>query len=354
MSEKKAVTTRLYSFPGRTVPCYFDAELQSLGSHADPLRTILIVDEQVQRYHGEKIRDWRSIVVPGNEGSKSLGMLERVLDKLVELEADRKTMLIGIGGGVVTDLTGFAASIYMRGIPYAFVPTTLLAQVDASIGGKNGINYGSFKNMLGVIRQPEFLLFDHSLLDTLPETEWHNGFAEIIKYACICDAELFAFLEENRDRSLAHDPEVIRYLVGRSADIKCRIVQEDEFESGPRRLLNFGHTVGHAVEKLEAIPHGQAVAKGMAVAAAFSVRLAGLPESERQRIVQLIGDYRLPVTIASDAEAIARYFRMDKKREGSDIHFVLLKKTGAAFIRPLPLELLSGMLDEELQAKKIR
>jgi 3-dehydroquinate synthase len=354
MSEKTAVKTRQYSFSGRTVPGYFGAKLSSLDSWADPARTILVVDDQVQRYHGEKISGWRVITVAGNEGSKSLAGLQQLLDELVRMEADRKTMLVGIGGGVVTDLTGFAASIYMRGIPYAFVPSTLLAQVDASIGGKNGINYGRYKNMLGVIRQPEFLLFDPELLETLADAEWHNGFAEIIKYACIADPELFTFLEDNRLKALAHDRSVTNFLVERSADIKCRIVQEDEFEGGLRRLLNFGHTVGHAVEKLEGIPHGQAVAKGMVVAADFSVKLAGLPGNERDRIVRLIRQYQLPVTIDSDPEAIAAYFRMDKKREGQDIHFVLLEKTGAAFVRPLPLASLPPMLAASLADNKVQ
>jgi 3-dehydroquinate synthase len=354
MSEKAAVKTSAYSFSGRTVPCYFGAKLSALEAWADPARTILVVDDQVQRHHGAKIAGWRTITVAGREDSKSLAGLQQVLDELVAMEADRKTMLVGIGGGVVTDLTGFAASIYMRGIPYAFVPSTLLAQVDASIGGKNGINYGRYKNLLGVIRQPEFLLFDPELLETLAEAEWHNGFAEIIKYACICDPELFRFLEDNREKALAHDRTVISFLVERSADIKCRIVQEDEFEGGLRRLLNFGHTVGHAVEKLEAIPHGQAVAKGIVVAADFSVKLAGLPEGERDRIVRLIREYRLPVTIESDPEAIAAYFRMDKKREGADIHFVLLEKTGAAFVKPLSLESLPVMLAAALAGNKVQ
>jgi 3-dehydroquinate synthase len=353
-TETDVVKTKEYTFSGKTVPYYFGEQLGSLHRYADPASTILIVDDRVNHFHGDKLKQWRKIIVQGNETSKGIGVLESVIGELISLESDRKTMLIGIGGGVVTDLTGFVASIYMRGVPYAFIPSTLLAQVDASIGGKNGINFGAYKNMLGVIRQPEFILFSEEVLGSLPDEQWCSGFAEIIKSACICDEALFDFLETNRDKALSHDRDVIAEVVERSADIKSLIVQEDEFENGPRRLLNFGHTVGHAVEKLEGIAHGQAVAKGMTVASAFSTGLSGLEEADRQRVVDLISDYGLPTRINSDPEAIARYFRMDKKREGRAIHFVLLEKIGRAVIKPLSLELLSGLLAEALQAKQTK
>ncbi|MGH2643228.1 MAG: 3-dehydroquinate synthase, partial [Chitinophagaceae bacterium] len=157
-----------YIFSGKSVPYYLGGSIAHLSDYADPSGTILVVDDQVEHFHGHLLRGWRKIIIPGNESSKELHILEKLVNDLIRFEADRKTMLIGIGGGVITDLTGFAASIYMRGVPYAFVPTTLLAQVDASIGGKNGIDFGEYKNMLGVIRQPEFLLFDFDVLDTLP------------------------------------------------------------------------------------------------------------------------------------------------------------------------------------------
>lgn len=341
-----------YIFSGKSVSYYFDEAISRLSLYADPARTILVVDDQVEHFHGERLKDWRRIIVRGNEGSKEIRTLEKVIRDLIQYEADRKTMLIGIGGGVVTDLTGFAASIYMRGIPYAFVPTTLLAQVDASIGGKNGIDFGEYKNMLGVIRQPEFLLFDYEVLNTLPETEWYNGFAEIIKYACILDAKLFEFLEKNIGKALAHDKEVIAFLVERSAEIKSLIVQEDEFEGGKRKLLNFGHTVGHAVERIEHIPHGQAVAKGMGIASQFSEKLSGLAPEERERIIHLIRAYHLPVEIHSAVADISRYFTMDKKREKESIYFILLKKVGEAIVDPLPLHQLNELLAETIAERK--
>lgn len=340
---------KTYVFSGKTVAYYFSESLERLSRYADPQRTILIVDDQVDRHHAPKLAGWRKIVVRGEEASKDLSEFQRVIRELIRLEADRKTLLVGIGGGVVTDLTGFVGSVYMRGVPYGFVPSTLLSQVDASIGGKNGVNFGDFKNMLGVIRQPEFLLFDQELLATLPEEEWRNGFAEVIKSGLIADAALFAYLETHREAALAHDPGVISHLVEVSADIKSTIVGEDEFEQGRRRLLNFGHTVGHAVEKLEGIPHGQAVAKGMGIATSFSCRLAGLPAADAARIMELIREYRLPLDIKSDPERIVSYFRMDKKRERQAIHFILLEGIGSAFTQSLPLTELDGLVRDALR-----
>lgn len=333
-----------YHFSGKRVAYYLGASISWLDQLSDPAKTILLVDDQVAKLHGDKLAGWKKIVIPGQESSKDIGVFQEVVNQLIAFEADRKTVLVGVGGGVVTDLTGFVASVYLRGIAYGFVPTTLLSQVDAAIGGKNGINFSLYKNVIGVIRQPDFLLFDQDLLQTLPLQERYNGFAEIIKYACIADEALFNFLENRASDALAFNPEVIGFLVERSAEIKSEIVAEDEFENGQRRLLNFGHTVGHAVEKLEKISHGQAVAKGMAFAADLSCRLSGMPVEDRERIVRLIDRYHLPVKINSEADDIARYFTMDKKRENNDIHFILLNKIGDARVKPVPLNDLSAML----------
>ncbi|HJT73993.1 MAG TPA: 3-dehydroquinate synthase family protein, partial [Chitinophaga sp.] len=238
------------------------------------------------------------------------------------------------------------ASIYMRGMPVGFVPSTLLAQVDASIGGKNGINHGKHKNMLGTIRQPEFILFDYSLPLTMPAEEWHNGFAEIIKYACILEDSLFTYLEENRDKAMQRDVSVLEYLVERSVELKTKVVLEDEFENGSRRWLNFGHTLGHAVEKLEKIAHGKAVAIGMVAAAKISEKLSGLPVEQTNRLIRLINDYQLPVTLASNKEEVFNIFKLDKKREKDVIHFVLLEKIGTALTKAVPITELKQLLEE--------
>ncbi|NSL90535.1 3-dehydroquinate synthase [Chitinophaga sp. Mgbs1] len=335
-----------HNFQQQATTYYLGESLLQLGNHVDINRAVLVIDENVERYHGHHLHNWRKIVVPAGEEVKNMATTERIIDGLIQFEADRKTTLVGIGGGMITDVAGFAASIYMRGIPFGFVPSTLLAQVDASIGGKNGVSHGKHKNLLGIIRQPEFILFDYALPLTMPDEEWHNGFAEIIKYACIMDAPLFDYLEANRVKALARDVEVLEYLVEKSVAAKTTVVLEDEFENGPRRWLNFGHTLGHAVEKLEHIAHGKAVAIGMVAAARFSENLIGFPNEQTQRLIRLISDYQLPVAFTSDKEAVFDIFRLDKKREKDTIHFVLLEKIGKATTIPVPIADLKLLLQE--------
>lgn len=338
--------TLSYQFQHSSTKYHLGESLLQLGNYADPSRAVLVLDENVEKHHGHKLHGWRKLVIPDGEENKNQEILEQIINGLIELEADRKTMLIGIGGGVISDLTGYAASIYMRGMPVGFVPSTLLAQVDASIGGKNGINHGKHKNMLGTIRQPEFILFDYSLPLTMPAEEWHNGFAEIIKYACILEDSLFTYLEENRDKAMQRDVSVLEYLVERSVELKTKVVLEDEFENGSRRWLNFGHTLGHAVEKLEKIAHGKAVAIGMVAAAKISEKLSGLPVEQTNRLIRLINDYQLPVTLASNKEEVFNIFKLDKKREKDVIHFVLLEKIGTALTKAVPITELKQLLEE--------
>ena len=340
------MTTQTHQFQHATTKYYLGESLANLGNYVNKDRTILLLDENVDQQYADVLPGWKKLVVPDGEEHKNMDVLEQIIDGLIELEADRKTMLVGIGGGMLTDMTGFVASIYMRGLPFGFIPSTLLAQVDASIGGKNGVSHGMHKNMLGTIRQPEFILFDYSLPLTMPETEWCNGFAEIIKYACIYDAELFSYLEANKDKALAQDVSVLQFLVERSVEIKTKFVLEDEFESGVRRWLNFGHTLGHAVEKLESIAHGQAVAIGMVAAAKISEKINKLPSEQTNRLIRLINDYRLPVTMTSNKEEVFNIFKLDKKREKDHIHFVLLNEIGKATTQPILLDELKQILQE--------
>ncbi|GAA0541703.1 3-dehydroquinate synthase [Chitinophaga japonensis] len=338
--------TLKHQFGQSATTYYLDGQLDRLGEYVDIQRTILVMDENVEQHHGARLPGWKKLVIPDGEENKNMEVLQQIVNGLIELEADRKTTLVGIGGGMLTDMAGFAAAIYMRGIPFGFVPTTLLAQVDASIGGKNGISHGQHKNMLGTIRQPSFILFDYTLPATMPDEEWHNGFAEIIKYACILDADLFTYLEQHRDKAMERNVDVLRYLVERSVELKTQVVLEDEFETGSRRWLNFGHTLGHAVEKLEGIAHGQAVAIGMVAAAKISEKLAGLPAEQTNRLIRLINDYQLPVTLTSNKEKVFDIFRLDKKREKDVIHFVLLETIGKAITKPVPLTELKKLLEE--------
>jgi 3-dehydroquinate synthase len=335
-----------HQFQQQETTYFLGESLMELGNHVNRHRAVLVIDENVEYYHGHHLHNWNKIVVPAGEELKNMATVDKIIDGLISYEADRKTTLVGIGGGMLTDVAGFAASIYMRGIPFGFVPTTLLAQVDASIGGKNGVSHGKQKNLLGIIRQPEFILFDYALPLTMPAEEWHNGFAEIIKYACIMDATLFDYLENNKEKALARDVEVLQYLVEKSVAAKTKVVLEDELENGPRRWLNFGHTLGHAVEKLEHIAHGKAVAIGMVAAARFSEKLMNLPADQTIRLIKLISDYQLPVAFNSDKDAVFDIFKLDKKREKDVIHFVLLEQIGKATTMPIPIAELKLLLQE--------
>jgi 3-dehydroquinate synthase len=217
------------------------------------------------------------------------------------------------------------------------VPTTLLAQVDASVGGKNGVNLNGYKNMLGVFNQPEFVLCDPEFVSTLTEEDFVCGLAEVIKHAAIADLDLFSFLEVNQQAVLARKPWAVQRLVGDSVRIKADVVGRDEREAGLRRILNFGHTLGHALEKVTGISHGRAVSQGMAAAAELSVRYGLLSRADVARLTALLFAYNLPVELQADSASLIRALARDKKREGEDMHFVLLQGLGRAVVQTLPL-----------------
>lgn len=327
-----------YTFSGKKVAYYLDASLSSLEAIVPVNRTIVVTDETVYQAHAGSLSGYKTIVIPAGEQHKNQSTVNHILDELIRMEADRQSFLIGVGGGVVTDIAGFAASIYMRGIRFGFVPTTILGQVDASIGGKNGIDAGMYKNMIGVIRQPDFILFDHSLLQTLPHAQWVNGFAEIIKHACIKDASLFELLEQKRLEDFQHDHLLLSELIARNVQIKSDVVSKDEFETGDRKLLNFGHTIGHAVENTYELLHGHAVSIGMAAACGLSVAVGGFSVAEQERVLQVLQQYRLPVHLSYDRKKVFDILKMDKKRVRDDISFILLKRIGHAVIQKIPLK----------------
>jgi 3-dehydroquinate synthase len=255
---------------------------------------------------------------------------------LLEIRAERSTVLIALGGGVVGDLTGFAAAIYQRGMPFVQVPTTLLAQVDSSVGGKTGINHALGKNMIGAFYQPLAVLIDTNCLGTLPDRELSAGIAEVIKYGAIRDPEFFSWLESNMDALLARDAEALRHAIHESCRIKADIVVADEREQGERALLNFGHTFGHAIETAAGYGtwlHGEAVAAGMIMAAKLSERATGLPAADRARLEALAVRARLPV--APPALSASRWRELmarDKKVEGGAVRFILLAALGRALV----------------------
>jgi 3-dehydroquinate synthase len=273
-----------------------------------------------------------AIELPDGEAFKTTDTLHRVLDKLVEIGANRDTTVVALGGGVVGDIAGFAAASYMRGIGFVQVPTTLLAQVDSSVGGKTGINHAQGKNLIGAFYQPSVVLIDTETLATLPERELKAGLAEVIKYGAIADIAFLAWLEENLDALLSGDATALAYAIERSCAIKAEVVAEDERESGRRAILNFGHTFGHAIENCLGYGewlHGEAVAAGMVMAA----ELSGIDKSELSRLKNLIARAGLP-TAAPDIGSSKMLDAMsrDKKVRQKEIRFVLLRELGDAFI----------------------
>jgi len=281
------------------------------------------------------------IVLPDGEAFKTWQTLDLIFAALLEARADRKTVLVALGGGVVGDMAGFAAATYQRGIAHLQVPTTLLAQVDSSVGGKTAINHALGKNMVGAFHQPGAVVADTSTLATLPPREYAAGLAEVVKYGAIFDLEFLAWIEANVDGLRARNAEALAHAIRRSCEIKAAIVAEDERESGARALLNFGHTFGHAIESAAGygvILHGEAVAAGMALAARFSARLGRMPGADAERLVTLLERLDLPVVAPRfPRDTWLEYMGRDKKNEGGRITLILLDALGrASVVRDAP------------------
>lgn len=337
-----------HQFPGKKVSYYFNSDFSYLEQIIPKENTILVTDTNCYHLYQQKFTGWKVIVIQAGEAYKQQAAVDDIIHQLMSLEADRNSLLVGVGGGVVTDITGYAAGIYMRGIRFGFIPTTILAMVDASIGGKNGVDVGVFKNLVGLIRQPEFLLFDYSLLKELPEAEWVNGFAEVIKHACIKDAALFDMLEQETLENFRLDTNKLSLLVEKNVQIKTAVVLIDEFEQGERKQLNFGHTLGHAIENIYGLPHGHAVSIGMVAACTISEKINSFTAEEKERVVKLLTKYQLPVTIRFDQEKIVELLKLDKKRANNDIGFILLNKIGEAIVKPIPLTQLQILINQSV------
>jgi 3-dehydroquinate synthase len=307
-------------------------------------RYIIITDSNVSPLHGDRVQaalkemglKVDQIDFPAGEASKNIQTIFSIIHRMIEVGADRTSALIALGGGVVGDITGFVASIYMRGIPYIQVPTTLLAQVDSSIGGKTAIDLPQGKNILGTFHQPKGVFIDLAFLKTLPPREFGNGLAEIVKCGIIDDPELLSLLEKEAEAIRNQDMILLEKIIARTCRIKKGIVEIDEMETGLRRILNFGHTIGHAIEAESgySISHGEAVSVGMVAAANISDRLKYLPSEDRERIrslIRMIGlTDRIPPTLSTDG--VSSRIKRDKKKEGDIVRFVLLKKIGVPFV----------------------
>jgi len=314
---------------------YVGESLKNLEKYLPHTKVIIITDENIKKYYQKYFPDVPVITIGTGEGIKTLATVETILKELIHYSCDRSSFILGIGGGIVCDITGFAASTFLRGVNFGFVSTSLLSQVDASVGGKNGVNLESYKNMVGVFNQPEFVICDIDLLNTLPEKEISNGLAEIVKHALILDAPMFDFIEKNKQKALSLDHETIFRLVADSVKIKSQVVQLDEKESGERRKLNFGHTIGHAIEKIEKAGHGRAVSMGMVAAARFSQARHMINKEDVTRIRALLNDLHLPTTLDYNAQEIIRAAGKDKKKQGDDLFYVFLEQIGKARVEKI-------------------
>jgi 3-dehydroquinate synthase len=321
-------------------------------------RHVIITDSTVEELHGRRVLDLLAamglkmdmVSVPAGEGSKTMEMGIQIARRLMELGIDRTSALIALGGGMVGDLAGFVASFYMRGIPFVQIPTTLLAQVDSSIGGKTGVDLPAGKNILGTFYQPKAVFIDLAFLETLPPREFGSGLAEIVKYGAIDDPEMLDALDEGCD-AVRRDEALLERIIAKACRIKKGIVEIDETEKGLRRVLNFGHTVGHAVEAESGyvLSHGEAISIGMTAAALISERLKHLASEDRERIISLIRNVGLPDRIPDgmSTEGILSRMKRDKKKEGDAVHFVLLKRLGLPFVNGgVPESLIREVVEE--------
>ncbi len=322
------------------------AELSAFVAEKKYSKIFIITDENVAKLHLAKIQkilpNAESLILEAGEQSKSFAVLEKTCEEILAKGIDRKSLIVAFGGGVIGDLTGFIASILLRGIDFIQIPTTLLSAVDSSVGGKTAINSVSGKNLIGSFYQPKLVICDLDFLQTLSARELKSGYGEVVKYGLIKDLKFFEFLEQNYAKIFAQDEAVLCYIIKRSCNLKAEIVGRDEKENGERALLNFGHTFGHIFETetnySDELLHGEAVALGMVMAAKMSQNFDLISASDFQRILKHFTDCGLITNPASirkswDAQSLTKHLFKDKKHENSNLTFILLKSLGDAFVQ---------------------
>lgn len=313
--------------------------------------TCYFVDRNVGDAHPEKFQGIEKIIwIEGNEDSKSFNNLKIYIQQLIDFNIDKKSKLIGIGGGIVSDIVGFLGSNFKRGIPFGFFPTTVLSSVDAAIGGKNGLNFNSIKNVFGTISQPDFIHYDLAFLSSLKKEDYNDGFAEIIKYGCIADIEILELLEQNDYSFESFQENTLLDLFKKCISIKCQIIEQDPFDSGIRKILNFGHTLGHAIESTLKISHGKSVAIGMMFACFVSNKCKDY-RIPIQRLELILKTFNLPTTIDLKIDEIMQKMNHDKKKNATFIDFIFLEKLGNAKIQELSIDDLHSLLIEFSNAK---
>lgn len=329
--------------------------LNKLNDFLPDKRVIIITDSNIHRRYREIIEQFDYIIIGLGETNKTLVTADRVYNKLIEMDADRHTFILGFGGGIVTDIAGFVASTYMRGVEFGFIASSLLAQVDASVGGKNGVNIQGYKNMVGVFNQPKFVLCDLNVLDTLPEREFRAGLAEMIKAGIIGDPALFKLFERHTLEEFQENTALLKEAIVRAIDVKGKIVEQDEFDLGERRKLNLGHTFAHAIEKTSSsYLHGEAVALGIAIISDLSNDLKLLHNSELKRIKNVVEKFGFEENNNIDYKSLFKALRHDKKRHSERLSLILPVEIGECEIRDIELEKLQEHLDcyAERQSKK--
>ncbi len=318
---------------------YMGDAVALLGELLPSKRVVVISDTNIDRTHKMVIDNYDHILIGQGEQAKNLATLDEVYRQLIDMGADRSTFILGVGGGLVTDVAGFVASTYMRGVEFGFVTTTLLGAVDASIGSKNGVNIGGFKNMVGTFSQPKFVICDVSLFDSLPKREFRAGVAEIIKSAIIADRELFEMLEGTSLDALRKDKVLLEEVVRRAMRVKVDIVSQDERESGLRRVLNLGHTIAHAIEKSSRkMNHGEAVAVGLSRMVESALSQSLLSADDARRIIALLEKYGFDLSSPVDDKSLLDAIKGDKKRKGNSIHAIYPTAIGCVIDRVVALD----------------
>ena len=355
----------------RSYPIKIDQGLLArLGTECAELnlgtRCAVISDTRVARRYADSARtalvaagfDPVLITFPAGETAKSLRSVQRCYDLLATHRLERKSFIVALGGGVVGDLAGFVAATYLRGIPFVQVPTTLLAHVDSSVGGKVGVNLKAGKNLVGSFHQPKLVLCDLDTLKTLPRREYRAGLAEVIKYGIIYDADLFAQLEGELPALLERNPDVLQSVIARCCEIKAEVVSQDETEAGLRAILNFGHTIGHALEAISrygTFLHGEAISIGQVAAAQISAELAGLSADDVARIANLFRRAGLPITVPLNAtrrRLMLQAMQLDKKVNAGEVRFVLAERIGkVCWGQKVPVELIEQCLNSDKPGK---
>ena len=335
-------------FSGEKVSTCFDAYFKNIDDFHNADKILILTDVNIFKLHKPKFEGYQVIVVDGTEKHKTQSTVDNIIVQMLEMNIDKTWLFVGVGGGVITDLAGYVASIYKRGIKLGLVPTSILGMTDAAIGGKNGVNVGMYKNMVGTTYRPLFILYDFTFLDTLPSSEWINGFAEIIKHACIKDAAMFDELEKRDiDFYINNRSEAIA-MVEKNVALKTAVVLADEFEKADRFQLNFGHTFGHAIENLYNLPHGHAVSVGILMAAKISEEINNFDSVSVERLKKLLQQYKLTISQEINKEEVLALLSKDKKRAGDAINFVLLKSIGEASVQQLSFKTIQSLLDQTL------